>query len=142
MPKRSKVPDAAARVRDAFLDAVGEKIKAARARAGLTQKELAEAVGTGQSWVYAIEDGQQNLQLGSLRRLAQVLGTTVRDLMPDETGTGVAPDAVEQAGETADKAIEQAGEVLRALYKIQALTRPRAPAHVPVREPPKTRRNG
>ena len=68
--KRPKAPGEGGRVRDPFLDALGENVKIARIRAKLSPKELAEALGTGQSWVYMVEDGQQNLQLNSLRRLA------------------------------------------------------------------------
>lgn len=70
--------------RDEFLDAVGERIKSARLRVKLTQKELANLLSTNQSWIYMAEDGQQNLQLGSLRKIAQVLNVSVRDLIPDD----------------------------------------------------------
>ena len=69
--------------RDEFLDGIGERIKLARTKAKLTQKELASLLSTNQSWIYMAEDGQQNLQLGSLRKIAQTLGVSVRDLIPD-----------------------------------------------------------
>lgn len=120
--KRPKAPGEGGRVRDPFLDALGENVKIARIRAKLSPKELAEALGTGQSWVYMVEDGQQNLQLSSLRRLAQVLGTTVRDLIPEEAGPGSGQETAREVHETFERTIVQVSEALRALHKLQALT--------------------
>jgi len=68
--------------RDEFLDGIGARIKLARIKAKLTQKELADLLKTNQSWIYMAEDGQQNLQLSSLRKIARTLGISVSDLIP------------------------------------------------------------
>lgn len=72
------------RERDPLLDAIGQRIKAARGQAGLHQKQLAAAIGTSQMWVFLVEDGQQNLTVQSLRRVAEALHVSVRSLIPDE----------------------------------------------------------
>lgn len=71
------------RIRDAFLDVVGRKVKLARTAAGFTQKQLAEAIGAGSAWVYLLEDGQQNAQLHSIRKVAEALGVPLNSLLPD-----------------------------------------------------------
>lgn len=72
--------------RDEFLDGIGERIKLARIKAKLTQKELADLLKTNQSWIYMAEDGQQNLQLGSLRKIAKTLGISVSELILGSQG--------------------------------------------------------
>jgi ribosome-binding protein aMBF1 (putative translation factor) len=54
------------------------QIARARARAGLSQGELAKAIGTTQSVVSRIERGGQNLTLGTLRKIAVALHGVLR----------------------------------------------------------------
>ena len=58
----------------------------ARTAAGLTQKQLAESIGAGSAWVYLLEDGQQNAQIHSLRKVAEALGVSWNSLLPDVPG--------------------------------------------------------
>lgn len=51
------------------------QIAQARERAGLTQGQLAKAIGTTQSGVSRIEHGEQNLTLGTLAKIAAALHT-------------------------------------------------------------------
>ncbi|TVS09670.1 MAG: XRE family transcriptional regulator [Gammaproteobacteria bacterium] len=50
----------------------------ARARAGLTQAELAERMGTTQSAIARMEGGRVNPSIGMLRRYAEATGTRLR----------------------------------------------------------------
>ena len=50
----------------------------ARSRAGLTQAEVAERMGTSQSTVARLESGAAKPSLSTLRRYAKATGTTVR----------------------------------------------------------------
>jgi transcriptional regulator with XRE-family HTH domain len=50
----------------------------ARARAGLTQAEVAERMGTSQSTVARLESGAAKPSLSTLRRFAQATGARVR----------------------------------------------------------------
>lgn len=122
MTRRPKSSEEGESERDEFLDAVGHRIKLARVRARLTQKELAAALGTQQSWVYLAEDGQQNLQLSSLRKLAQILDTSVRDLLPEGPETGPEYDAAQETSEAIKNLISQLTDAIGQLHRVNALT--------------------
>ena len=50
----------------------------ARIKAGLTQKELAERIGTRQSNVSRIENGNSNPSIAILKRIAEATGTKLQ----------------------------------------------------------------
>ena len=50
---------------------------AARQKSGLTQKELANRVGTKQSAIARLEGGNTNPSIGFLDKIASVMGTTL-----------------------------------------------------------------
>ena len=59
-------------------------IKKARLAAGLTQTQVAAAIGAAQSWVHKIESGEiqpGNITLDRAVKLARVLGVPVEDLI-------------------------------------------------------------
>jgi transcriptional regulator with XRE-family HTH domain len=60
---------------------MGEKIRQARENAGLTQKQLAEALGLDQSAVSNWETGKSEPVINNLRRLADILGCNPADLL-------------------------------------------------------------
>jgi transcriptional regulator with XRE-family HTH domain len=91
MARRMKDDENTPRERDEFLDALGARVKAARLRKGLTQKELSTMIGASPSWIHLLEDGQQNAMIHSLRRTADALGVSVHSLLP--------PSSVASAGE-------------------------------------------
>lgn len=72
---------------------LGERIKASRARAGLSQEKLAELVGVSRQAVTKWEADQTAPSTENLFRLAAVLGTTVEGLMGTEKPIG--PEAAE-----------------------------------------------
>lgn len=57
--------------------AVGQRLRALRREAGLTQSDLALRLGTTQSAVARLEAGRQRLSLGALHRVATELGCDV-----------------------------------------------------------------
>ena len=73
---------------DDVLRTVGDRLREARARAGLTQKQLGDRAGVKQSYIYELERGQTNISLNTLVKMADVLRMDVRDLLPQ---TGPAP---------------------------------------------------
>jgi transcriptional regulator with XRE-family HTH domain len=63
---------------DGQIDAmIGERVKAARVVAGLTQAQLAEQVGLSRSSIANLERGQQSIPAYTLVRLAEVLSVPI-----------------------------------------------------------------
>ena len=60
-------------VRAAAYTMVGDAVAAARARKGISQKELAQATGIDQSDLSKIERGVANPSIGTLNRIAEAL---------------------------------------------------------------------
>lgn len=60
---------------DAFI--IGEQLKDERLRAGLTQEQLADRIGTKKSFISRVERGQADIQLSTLVKLFQGLGRRV-----------------------------------------------------------------
>lgn len=65
---------------DAFI--IGEQLKDERLKAGLTQEQLADKIGTKKSFISRVEKGRADIQLSTLVKLFQGLGrhVTVRIL--------------------------------------------------------------
>ena len=63
---------------------VGEKIAEERKYSGMTQKELGEKTGIDPSTIRKYESGRLNPKIGTLRKIADALGVSSFDLMPDE----------------------------------------------------------
>ena len=65
---------------------IGAKIKAARIKKGLTQREFAEAIGydspTCDSTIRCIESGKTHPPYIRLRRMSEVLEISVYDMIP------------------------------------------------------------
>ena len=64
---------------------IGVRLRAARLRAGLTQREVAEGRYT-KAYVSALENGLIKPSMAALRFLAERLGTTASDLLADADG--------------------------------------------------------
>ena len=60
---------------DAFI--IGEQLKDERLRAGLTQEQLAEKVGTKKSFISRVERGHADIQISTLVKLFRGLGRHV-----------------------------------------------------------------
>lgn len=66
---------------------------------GLTQEELAQALGVSRRYIYAIESGPANLYATRLFEALRELGAHI-EVVPNETGQpGPAAGAVDQGGE-------------------------------------------
>ena len=60
---------------DAFV--IGEQLKAERRRAGLTQEQLANRIGTKKSFISRVEKGRADIQLSTLVKLFNGLGRQI-----------------------------------------------------------------
>lgn len=57
------------------------RLREAREQAGLTQVEVADALGQPQSWVSRSETGERRVDAVELQRFARLYGTTVSALL-------------------------------------------------------------
>ena len=76
---------------DDVLKIVGLRLKEARQRNKLTQKDLAEKAGLKQSYVFELESGRTNISLRTLAKMADVLELDVRDLLPEGKSSTPSP---------------------------------------------------
>lgn len=64
--------------RDAETFILAERLREERLKAGLTQKQLAERIGTKKSYISRLENGRADVQLSTLFRIFEGLGKRVR----------------------------------------------------------------
>lgn len=64
---------------------VGERIRAARKQAGMTQKDLAEKTGICRSGICLYESGKRTIDINSLRKIASALNVPIESLLSDQT---------------------------------------------------------
>ncbi|WP_454051405.1 helix-turn-helix domain-containing protein [Cellulomonas sp. Marseille-Q8402] len=60
---------------------VGRRVRRIRTERGISQEELAGAVGVHRTYLGGVERGERNLTLRSVERLADRLGVDVRTLL-------------------------------------------------------------
>lgn len=68
-----------------FLAALGERLRLLRARRGLTRKALAREAGVSERHLANLEAGTGNASVLVLRQIAAALGSTLAELLGDET---------------------------------------------------------
>jgi transcriptional regulator with XRE-family HTH domain len=86
MGKQPKVIEEDSQDYQDVIRAVGVRIREARQKAGLSQAQLGAKASLPQSYIFEIETGGTNITLRTLARLADVLQTSLRDCMPEDTG--------------------------------------------------------
>ncbi len=77
--------DAAAQPRDPFLAALGDRVRALRARKGMTRRDLASASDVSERHLASLEGGVGNASVLILRQIAQSLDCEIAELLGDET---------------------------------------------------------
>jgi transcriptional regulator with XRE-family HTH domain len=65
----------------AFFQKLGERIAALRNARGLTQVQLADALGYSQQQVLSFEKGRRRVPVSALPELSRVLGVSVEELL-------------------------------------------------------------
>jgi len=65
------------------LKVFGSNLKRYRVFKGLSQEELAELVNLHRTYIGAVERGERNISLLNIKKLADALGVSIKDLMPD-----------------------------------------------------------
>ena len=73
----------------------GTNIKAVRLKRGMSQQELADAIGVTKSTISKYEKGQREPKYNVLRAIAAALGVDWTDLIPaeDEVGSSNLPSS-------------------------------------------------
>src|ERR1700751_1077095 len=86
-PSDLAVPDPrqAEQERDPFLVALGERVRALRARKGMTRRALGLGSGVSERHLANLELGQGNASVQVLRQVALALGCQIAELLGDET---------------------------------------------------------
>ena len=72
--------------RDAFAAAVGALVRSARAKRGMTRRQLAEQSGASERYLAQIESGQGNPSVIILKAIADALEVPVVELLPRTGG--------------------------------------------------------
>jgi transcriptional regulator with XRE-family HTH domain len=71
---------------DDQLKQFGERVRAFRERAGLSQEGLAAKAGIHRTYIGSVERGERNICLRNIIRLAEALGVHPRDLFDNPEG--------------------------------------------------------
>ncbi|MFZ4145156.1 helix-turn-helix domain-containing protein [Streptomyces griseoincarnatus] len=81
--------------------ALGQRIKELRRDAGMSQSDLAAAMGRSESWVSQVERGVQPVErLSILQALADALNVSVRDVRPDAApAEPIQPEELERSND-------------------------------------------
>ncbi|MBD5101930.1 MAG: helix-turn-helix transcriptional regulator [Subdoligranulum sp.] len=96
---------------------VGERIKEAREKAGMTQKELGEKIGVSGVAVMRYEKGQRKIDIDLFRKLADALQVSAAWLFPQPLFNDYEEAAAEYKKFQADKVVRNCIEdVLKILY--------------------------
>ncbi|MFF0139754.1 helix-turn-helix transcriptional regulator [Streptomyces sp. NPDC005227] len=73
-----------------------QRLTRRRVEAGLRQNELAQKVGVSKQLVSAVSLGQANFSPETLKKVAEVLGCTIADLLPEDDAQFAAMSRGEQ----------------------------------------------
>ena len=75
---------------DAFAGAIGRLVRLARAKRGMTRRQLAQESGASERYLAQIEGGQGNPSVIILRSIAQALDVPIIELIPRPNGRSAA----------------------------------------------------
>jgi XRE family transcriptional regulator, aerobic/anaerobic benzoate catabolism transcriptional regulator len=81
-----RAPDVARLDQDAFAAAVGRLVRLARAKRGMTRRQLAQESGASERYLAQIESGQGNPSVIILKSIAEALDVPIIELIPRTNG--------------------------------------------------------
>jgi XRE family aerobic/anaerobic benzoate catabolism transcriptional regulator len=81
---------------DAFLQALGERVREARARQGMTRRDLARDSGVSERYLAQLEAGHGNISVLLLKKTADALGLGLDELLRDDAGQPVELTLIQQ----------------------------------------------
>lgn len=94
-PRKQRAPDPEV---EAFLAALGQRIRALRTE-DYSQEDFAAEVDVFRSHMSLIEQGQVDLRLSTVYRIARGLGLSVSELLDLETQAGVSTETASETGQ-------------------------------------------
>ncbi|HEV8261271.1 MAG TPA: helix-turn-helix transcriptional regulator [Burkholderiales bacterium] len=80
----------------AFLQKLGERVREARARRGMTRRTLARDSGVSERYLAQLETGQGNVSVLLLRQIGAALGIALSDLLRDDDNQPVELTLIQQ----------------------------------------------
>ncbi|MDX1595020.1 MAG: helix-turn-helix transcriptional regulator [Gammaproteobacteria bacterium] len=97
---------------DAYIGAIGERVRGMRARRGMTRKQLGEDSGVSERYLAQLEGGKANVSIGLLWQIAQAMGVPPHELLPDASSHARAPSPLLQFLDQLTPDQEQAAHAL------------------------------
>ena len=79
-----------------FLQELGERVRAARARSGMTRKDLAGESGVSERYLAHLESGQGNISVLLLQKVAAALNLPLGELISGQDGQAVELTLIQQ----------------------------------------------
>jgi transcriptional regulator with XRE-family HTH domain len=62
---------------------IGQRIKALRDAASMSQKDLAYTADLDRSYITSVENGQRNISIVNIEKIAKALNVTIKDFFND-----------------------------------------------------------
>lgn len=63
---------------------IGQRIKELREAQGMSQKELSYSADLDRSYIASVENGQRNISIVNIEKVANALGVTLKDFFNDD----------------------------------------------------------
>ena len=116
-------------------NAIGENVKRLRSEKGMTQKELAAALGVSYQMVQTWERGARNPKMETIQKIAAALGVSWLDLMPKEAlNANTIEDFAKGNSELAQELVQQLPkETARLMQQLHDVAT--APRHGEITDP-------
>ena len=104
---------------DVLLSDIGKRIKQARQAKGMSQMELAEAVGVSVSFLSNIEVGRQSMNIRTLIAISDVLDVSTDWILRNDTRAATSVTAEEIANELDGCTLRERGLLLRQMQMMK-----------------------
>ncbi len=113
-PGKKKIPATGTKDRAGkLMAAVAQQVRATRSRRGLTRKNLAHHSGISERYLAQVENGEANVSLALLVRIAEALGVSIESLLPTENNCSILHERLAKLVESLDaESQEKAYQVL------------------------------
>jgi len=120
-----------------LLALAGSRIRSIRRRAKLKQSDIANTIGTGQSYIVSVEAGEQNITLKTLARIAEALKVSPATFLLEGEMALIADEGgFDKLSALLRAAMQDTDRVSDLLQKIYALVSARADSSGPAISPP------